>query len=531
MRIVACTALAAATLAVVASPAHAASPPSPTDRCAELKTHPKVPLTFVPFSRTNPQTGAPYGPNDTMTVSGNTMPALQALDQLDALEMQLTAMGYTLRDISEKTLQELGSCEEILALQVSIVDQIMNDPAGPLKPSSIADKILLKLQLAETLVPNWDTLFDHVADPDRTVFLPKVPTFTAPTPTPKRTVLKPLLKERSWAWDLGNKSSLWVQLLASFRIDGSKTEVKSVAKGQMNGAVLGLWEGEIIDASATASAGGIATTASLAVSVRAVGISVFSKTWSEKIIKQTEQKSYDVHPEWSYRFAIGPVPCKGTVGFVGSVGVKYGYQIVPIAINVFVVPFAATKVFAQVGADIGIASAGVGGEITLLNDAVTLQGLFSVSIEDEPTLTLELTGKNTVDCLSGRLYAYARINYFIGSWTGDFTIFSWTGYKKDSDLFKFRTTWGPSGVTAEGDLTAEDVMEVTADNLERRLVDLENASQLRAFEVFDALARDLNGDAAALVSSERDRHTGISAQIDTAIARFRAEMAQAAGGG
>jgi len=524
MRIAACTLLAAAMLAVIASPATA-------DRCSDIKQHPKVPLTFVPFSRINPSTGTPYGPNDTMVVSGTTMPALAALDALDNLERQLTAIGYTLRDTDEKTLAEIGKCSELLASQVVIVDKILFDPAGPLSASSIAAKIQLKLQLAETLVPNWDALYDMIKDPNRDVFLPKVPTFTVPIPTPKRTVLKPLVKQRSWAWDIGDKGSLWVQLLASFQIDGSKTEVKSAAKGQINGAVLGLWDGEMLGADANASAGGTATVASLGVSVRALGKTVFSKTWSQKIIKESDEKRYDVHPEWSFRFSIGPIPCKGTVGFMGSVGVKYGYQVVPITLSVFAVPFAATKVFAQVGADIGFASAGIGGDVTLINDSLTLQGSFSVSLEDEPTLVLELTGKNTVDCLSGRLYAYARIDYIIGHWSGDFTIFEWTGYKKDSDIFKFRTTWGPSGVTAEGDLTAEDVMEVTADTAERRLVDLENASQARAFEVFDGLARDLNGADAALVSSERDRHTVISQQIDSAIAQFQAQMAQATGGG
>jgi len=524
MKIIACTLLAAAMLAVVASPADA-------DRCSDLKVHPKVPLTFVAFSRMNPQTGAPYGPNDTMTVSGTAMPALQALDELDALERQLTALGYTLRDTDEKTLAELGKCPELLASQVAIVDQILHDPASPLSPGSIADKVRLKLELAETLIPNWDALYAQIKDPDRDVYLPPVPTFTAPTPRPKRTELKPLQKERSWAWEMGEKNSLWVQLLASFRIDGSKTEVKSAAKGQINGSVLGLWEGEILGADANASAGGSTTVAAMSLNVRAIGKTVFSKSWSQKVIRDGDDKRYDVHPEWSYRFSIGPIPCKGTVGFVGSVGVKYSYELVPIALNAFAVPYAATKLFAQVGADIGVARAGIGGEVTLINDFVTLQGSFAVSFEDEPTLVLELTGKNSVECLSGRLYAYAEIDYGLGTWSGDFTIFEWTGYKKDSDLFKFRTTWGPNGVTAEGDLTAEDVMEVTADNEERRLVDLENASQLRAFEVFDAVARDLNGEAAALVSSERDRHTVIAQSIDDAIAQFRAEMTRVTGGG
>jgi hypothetical protein len=506
--------VAAVLIAIAPDPARA-------DTCSDLKEHPLAPLTFVPFNRTNPDTGKPYGPSDQITVSDTTMNAIAAFDALDALERQLTAFGYTLRDIDEKTLAELGSCPELLASQVPLVEKILSDKAGPLSPSTIAEKIQRAIDLAKTMVPNWGELYDKITDPAREVYLPPVPTYSAPVPQPKRTELKPLVKERSWSWDLGEKKSLWVQLLASFRIDGSKTAAKAAAKGQVNAAVLGLWEGEALGADATASVGD-GSVGSLAVNVRAIGKTVFSKSWTEGVLKQQDEKRFDVHPEWSFRFAIGPVPCKGTIGFMGSVGVKYGFQVVPIQISAFAVPFAATKVFAQVGADIVVAGAGVGGEVTLINDDLTLQGSFSVTFEDQPSLVLELSGK---------IYAYVYVKFLFIKWKGTFTIYSWTGFKKDSDIFKFRTTWGPDGVKAEGDLTAEDVMQVKADQAERRLVDLENASNQRVFEVFDAIARDLNSAASAAVTSERTRHAAISQGIDATIAQYRAALNQATGGG
>jgi hypothetical protein len=59
-----------------------------------------------------------------------------------------------------------------------------------------------------------------------------VPTYSAPVPHPKRTELKPLVKARSWAWEIGEKNSLWVQLLASLSINGSKTAAKAEARGR-----------------------------------------------------------------------------------------------------------------------------------------------------------------------------------------------------------------------------------------------------------------------------------------------------------
>jgi hypothetical protein len=522
--------LAYAVLAVVAiavAPALARG-----DTCSDLKQYPLPPLTFVAFDRTNPATGLPYGPSDQITIDGTTMLANAAFDALDDVERTLTWYGYTLRDIEDKTLSELGTCVALMTGQVEIVKKILADSSGPLNPSTIAEKIQKAIDLARSAIPNWGELYDKIKDHSRDVYLPPVPTYSAPVPHPKRTELKPLVKARSWAWEIGEKNSLWVQLLASLAINGSKTAAKAEARGQMNGSVLGLWEGEVLGASAIASVTGEDDKlAELSVKVSALGKTLFTRSWSEKVLKVNDDKVFDVHHELSIRFAIGPIPCKGTVGFMGAAGVKYGYEVIPIQLMAFAVPYADTKLFAQLGVDIVIAGAGVGGEVTLINDHVTLQGSLSVTFEDQPSLVLELSGKNSVDCLSGNLYAFVRINFLFIRKTFKHVFFKWTGFKKDSDLFNFRTTWGPDGVKAEGDLTAEDVMEVTADNEERRLVDLENASQQRVFEVFDAIARDLNSADSAQVTAQRLRHQSIAQSIDDAIAQYRAELTRATGGG
>jgi hypothetical protein len=405
------------------------------------------------------------------------------------------------------------------------MDLIMSDPAGPLSEKSVRDKVQKAIEQAAGKVPNWGELFDKAKDANREVYLPKVPTYTAPIPTPKRNPLKPLVKERSWAWETGNKDNLWVQVQSNFRMDANTTSIKATANGIVNGAVLGLWDGEILGAQATSDVGNTHI-GSLGINIRAGGKSVFAKNWSKSFspLQVHEERRFDVREEVSYRFAIGPFPCKGTIGFVGTAGLRYGFDVVPIQISAFAVPYVATKAFAQVGVDIVVASAGVGGELTLINDDVTLQGAASLSFEDDPTLSLELTGKNTIEALSGKLYAFAKV----GVWPFDkewrFTIYEWTGYKRDADMFKFRTSWGPNGITAEGDLTAEDVMEVKADTEERKLIDLENTAASTAVEVFDAVANDLNSDAAQAVLDENAKHIAVSAGIDQAITAFWTEL-------
>ncbi|MGH9884476.1 MAG: hypothetical protein ACREBE_03040, partial [bacterium] len=500
MRKLVYAALAVVTIAMGSAPARATT-------CSDLTQFPLPPLTFVPFDRTNPDTGKPYGPTDQITIEGTTMLAKDAFDALDSTERTLTSYGYTLRDIKDNVLSELGTCTTLMASQVEIAKKILADSSGPLSPSSIAERIQKAIDLARTQVPNWGELWDKVKDHSRDIYLPPVPTYSAPIPHPKRTELKPVLKARSWSWEIGSKSSLWVQALANLSLDASKISAKAVATAQMNGAVLGLWEGEILGASAIANVTGEDDKlADFTAKVNVVGRTVLNAHWEKKVLEVTDQKEFDVRHESSIRFAIGPIPCKGTIGYVGSGGIGFGYTVIPIQILAAAVPYVDTKLYAQVGVDIVIAGAGIGGEVTLINDHVTLAASASVTFEDQPSLVLELSGKNSVDCLSGNLYAFARIRFLFIKKTVKHVFYKWTGFKKETDLFNFRTTWGPDGVTAKGDLTAEDVMDVTADNEQRRLVDLENASQQRVFEVFDAVARDLNSADSTQITEQRLRH-------------------------
>lgn len=516
MRTLACSALVAV---LAGAPGSARA-----NTCSDLKEHPKPPLTFVPFSR---DAGSP---DDLIEVSpGSRIRAQEAFDSLDAFERLLTPYGYTLRDIEPKTLAELGDCVDLLAGQTAMAEKLLKSPSLPLSSSRILQKIQKVLDLAAAKVPNWTELYNKIKDPNRDVYLPPVPTYSAPTPKPKRPELKPLMKERSWAWEVGEKNSMWVQVQASARIDGATTATKAVAKGAVNAAVLGKWEGEALGADATGSVG-YDSIGSLVVNVRAVGKTVFSRTWATGVVRIGDEKRFDAHPEWSFRFSIGPVPCKGTIGFMGAVGVKYGFEIVPIQISAYAVPFASTKVFAQVGVDIVVASAGVGGQLVLIEDSLTLQGSFAVTFEEQPSLVLELSGKDTLNCLSGSLYAFVAVDFWLVSWKGKFDIFKWDGFKTDVDIFKFRTTWGPDGVTAEGDLTAEDVMEVKAVDEQARLADLENASSGRVFEVMDAIAKDLNSSDATEVRSEGEKHQAISAAIDEAIGKYWDELKKSTGG-
>jgi hypothetical protein len=493
------------------------------DACGELKANDKPPITYVPFDIINPATGQPYKDDDILTIDGKQMPYPTVKEAVNNIEKTFNEHGYTLKNATPETIQELSVCGDMMLSQGVLLTLSMSNPGGPLSADAVKDKVQKAIDLANGKVPNWGEVFDKAKDANRDIYLPPVPVYTAPTPTPHRTPLNPMTKERSWSWEYGSKDSMWAQATANFSLNGNKTTAKAIAKGQVNASVLGQWQGEVLSGDATADINE-AHAVGLSINVRAAGQSVFSKSWNTGPIQEHDEKRFDVREEASWRFAIGPIPCKGTVGFVGSVGLKYGFDLVPIQIFAYAEPFVATKVFAQAGADIGIASAGVGGELTLINDNVTLQGGVSVTFEEEPTITLEMTGKNAIDALGGKLYAFAKVGIspFDKEW--HFDLFKWDGYKKESEIFNYRRTLGPDGIKAEGLLTAEDVMEVTAVETEQRLVDLENASNQRVFEVFDAIATDLNGTGPTTVLSETAKHAAISSGIDDTIQQYNADL-------
>jgi hypothetical protein len=507
------TALAAAT---ATTQAHA-------DACGELKAKDKPPITYVPFDVINPATGQPYKDSDVLTIDGKQMPYPEVKEIVNNAEKTFNQHGYSLHNATPEVIQELAVCDTMMLGQGVIITLAMSNPGGPLSADAVRDKVQKAIDLAKGKVPNWGEVFDKAKDENRDIYLPPVPTYTAPTPTPHRTPLNPLTKERAWSWEYGHKDSMWAQASANFSLNGSKTSAKAIAKGQVNASVLGKWEGEVLSGNVTADINATHTVG-LSIDVRAVGKSVFSRNWNTGPIEEHGEKRFDVREETSWRFAIGPIPCKGSVGFIGSIGLKYGFDLVPIQIFAFAEPFVATKVFAQAAADIGLASAGVGGQLTLINDVVTLQGGVSVTFEEEPTIVLEMTGKNLIDALSGRLYAFAKVGCCGLDKEWQFDLFKWEGYKKESEIFNYRRTLGPNGIKAEGLLTAEDVMEVTAIDTEHRMIDLENASNGRAFEVFDAVATDLNGTGPTTVLSETAKHASISAGIDDTIAQYNADL-------
>ncbi|WP_257452581.1 hypothetical protein [Archangium lipolyticum] len=493
--------------------------------CEELQLNKKPPIAFNPIPMKNPQTGEPYLPNEEIEVQpGVKMLASDFFNQVNDLEYDLNQWGYSLRDTDISTLSELKTCIELLAAQRNLISEdIRQNGPGPWSVEDRLKKVEAAWKRYTDQIPSWDELYQKADDESVRVYLPEVPPFSAPVPEIKRAELKPMFKERAWSFEVGEKSKLWLNAQASLSLRASKVDAVGDARGALNAALLGLWEGEVLSAQAHAQAPAT-DTGQLLVEVRGVGKVLWSKNWQQQGIRYDDKVEWPVHYEVSYRFQIGPIPAKAMFGFQATAGSNYGYDVLPLQVGAHAVPFASARAYAQVGIDLGLASAGVGGTLILAEDFVTLQGAARVEFDEEPTLIVELSGTNSLNALSGSLYAYARVNYFFGKWEGRWDFFRWEGFKRDGNLFNYKWVWSPSGVKATGDLKAEDVMEVNQANAELRLLEIENTSQSHLWATMKAISEDVNSPAVAKVLTEHSRVSSIASGLDELLLQYENQL-------
>ncbi|WP_394825916.1 hypothetical protein [Pendulispora albinea] len=496
--------------------------------CKDIVYNKRDPIAFKPFPLQHPKTGQKYLPNEEIEVApGKKMLASQFFDQINDLEQKLNAWGYTLRESGAFTLQDLDECLALLQKQKEAIEKDLDkNPPKPWDLEARKKALEAKWQRYRDKIPTYDELA-HKANSDAVkVNLPNPPPFTTPVPQAARVQPKDVMKRRTWNFEEGSKKTFWVAGEASVGIKGSREITAADAYGKFFAGFLGLWDGEVASASALAQSGKDIDT-SLKLEVRLVGQTIWSPKFEggqTKFLHHNDRKSWGVDKGLEWRFAIGPVPCKGRVGFRGEAGVGYGFDIAPTAVGGFAGPFAKADAYAQVGVDIGIAGAGVEADLVLIDDQLTLKGDASFEFVDQPKLELDLSASNKLSALSGKFSAYAYIDYLIDEWRGNWTIWSWEGFNKTWDIFHFKYVWTPTGVRADGDVTAEDVMEIQAQNQELRLVEMENKSNARLHEVMKAAAEDMNGPKATQVLTERARVASLAQGIDGNITTYLQEL-------
>jgi hypothetical protein len=159
-------------------------------------------------------------------------------------------------------------------------------------------------------------------------------------------------------------------------------------------------------------------------------------------MKLADSKSHGIDVHAQFHFSVGPIPMTAKLGARGQAGVRYLLTVRPAHATMQVTPFVDARVYAQVGVDLGIASGGAGGEVILLKDELTFGAELGVDFDPAkgPTLTEHVYAQNKMTMLSGKVYAWARVSYLIGSHEWHHDLFSWKGLQTNGYLFNVRNT-------------------------------------------------------------------------------------------
>ncbi|MBW4526041.1 MAG: hypothetical protein KME18_12715 [Phormidium tanganyikae FI6-MK23] len=415
----------------------------------------RAPVQFERFEVQDPETGKPISPDTVLTLpDGKQVKAGEYYAELNRLEQQFSQIGYSFRQPEESVvLQESVIDASELRKQV---DSLSNEhrKVSPerslfktsLDPTRISDELqrapdlqirpgaLQNLQLN----PRFDlnTLQQKQLRVIKPEFLDKIlPAVGSPTKG----------YSKSWNYNLGNPNTFSAYVNGKLQLQGSKNFSNAYAEGNAGGYIFNN-QANLLRATASMSSQKSGN-AKVAVRLDVVGQNVynFQDSRNTLLIKSDSFSRSVDQPIADLRFSLGPIPMRATFGVQGSAGIQYTVAANPAYASAYarVNPFVDSKAYGQGGADIYLAGAGVGANLTLVRDDLDMRGQAYLAglTTSKPSMVMNFSAYNTIDALSGNAYAYAYMyvpKFGIPPWKKkqwNWNIWSWQGFKTDGYLF------------------------------------------------------------------------------------------------
>ncbi|MFO0968599.1 MAG: hypothetical protein U0793_23835 [Gemmataceae bacterium] len=392
-----------------------------------VKVHTKPAIAHKPFDMVD-KSGKKVSADTMLDIpGGKKVRAGEYYAKLNDMESKFNKIGYSLRDKKDgKTLLQETKIDEAELENHSKKVHSLHRPFDPktMKPVRKREE-LEKLHHAFVKA--------HAAAPKK----------NAADPTPGTTgPAKTTSWKKNWNYTMGNKKLMAGYLSGNLDVRGSKDDVALGASARAGGYLMGR-EINIVRASGTVVSP-VKGPSKGSLHVYLLGQHVINldksvnTTWS---LSDKKSHGIDVHAE--YHFSIGPVPMVARLGARGEAGVRYLFAIRPGAATFQVIPFVTAKVYAECGVDAFLVSAGGGGEITLMKDELRIGAELAVTMDSAkgPMLTEHIYAQNTLEMLSGRVYAWARVNYLFGSHEWHYDLWKWKGFHTNGYLFNdYHTT-------------------------------------------------------------------------------------------
>lgn len=420
----------------------------------------KKPIAFIPFEIKD-GTGKLVSPTDMITLSnGKTVVAGDYYKQVNEIEKDLNAKGYSLRNkevLRSEIIRDKKLYDNKLRLMPAKVGPLLSEKElskylnPSLKVGNLTLKPILKYTAAEKSAVN-KMMFSKTNGKFTAISRPK----SAKKPHVIMPATPRLVKEikydfaKSWPTDreyLGDPEKFAVAVNTGFglhikqysrcdpRLDPSTYSAYAhcTAKGSIIGNAFNILNA---DANITVPAK-LTSTSSVNLVVAVAGINLVNEhndasTFQVNMSERPAVMSIDKSLQLSVPIT-GPITFEGSIGVRGYAGLDYGLSVDKLNLVLRVYPNAQIAGYAEAGLGFGFGEVGVGGELTFLSMGFPLNGGIGVVVDNEDQLVI-VTYYNLgyrVKELNGRLYLYADLCWplpKVCERIAEVDMFSWDGF-------------------------------------------------------------------------------------------------------
>ncbi|WP_186647227.1 hypothetical protein [Fluviispira vulneris] len=481
-------------------------------------------IPFVPFRMTDNKTDRELSPDDIITAIDRNGKSYQVkaeefFSNLNSIEYGLNQWGYSLRDSTGSyNLSSLDSCLKLLENQREVIKKnLIDEPVNEvLKYDDWKKKVQLINEEQKKKYPRFTDLIKY-RDPDKyNEYTSKVNAFDVPRPLLKKVAMTVFKKSKNWVFEKGEISKFLIGGSAGYGVKASHLEASSFAHMTIDAAMLNIWHGSVLSAKTSASSPGTGM-GSLSLSVNIFGATLFAVDNDlDKSVYANEKEFINtpLNIEKSTHFTLGPIPIRLSLGMRGSNTMRWGLDARPLQLQSFLQHYAELDAYAVAAVDILIAGVGVHGRLLLISVNTHISGNAHVEYNDTLYFKLNLVGKTDVHTLFGDLklvaYAYLPTLQF---WKGILEKKEWfkrlgeyPGFKYSGNIFDYSATLSPTGFSAKGQLSIEDVNDHVQikKSVTRReaILSLEDATRKRAKETFESIEADFNSENNKILLSE-----------------------------
>lgn len=438
-----------------------------------IKVNKRQPLPFKPFEMRDPETGAEISPEVVLTLpDGKQAKAGEYYNTLNEIERGLNELGYSLREDWESiTLQESIVDDTALKSQARLIratvdenkpfsvrsfDEFNRDAMQP-QPERASDSLkVFKPPINVIAVPGGtkeNTKIGGVA--------PRIGQSTVDLinsiNVPKKPIVTRTVKE--YPYSFGDPNLFSGSVNGKLDLNGSEEKMTLLGEAKAGASIFGI-TADVLRLTGSVNAPNKGNmTGKVTLDVLPLG-TVYSLSLNGASISKEDGATKTLDANFAnFRVMIGPVPVQVKAGARGDAGFRYYAGLNPTSAAAEFTPFVHSRVYVQAGVDVGVAGAGAGAEMTLLNYDLAMSGSIRLWAQIPEGQTKQMLGireqykiSNKLEMLNGSAYAYAYIyvpKFGIPPWKKKewrWDIWKWNGFTPINGELVNETRWTSLGI-------------------------------------------------------------------------------------